>query len=289
MNANRMAAALGSFLRGLPLPTQTTGKICPRCGWQNRAKARFCARDGTPLAQPPSASVSQAVSPPAAGAKARPTLSPEMLFESANAYARTRNYTQAIPRYEACLQKGFNDLAVFYNLGLCYLEVGRFSEAAGVLEKGIAHYPKDGDLYYQLARAYTGLKSKEKALGAAERACQLAPDDAINLRQYGRLLLEAKRYQESARQLERSIQRDPDSVLGQILLGRAYGEMNNLQKAVDSLRRAAQLDSKVPEPHYWMAVFYQRAKNKREAKESLQQALKISPNYQLAKDLKKKL
>jgi serine/threonine-protein kinase len=285
LNANRMAAALRAFLHGQPQPGNTTGKVCPRCGWQNRAAARFCARDGTPLGSTVSDSVNQAVAPPSTVASSAPSLSPEMLFESANAYARARNYAQAIPRYEACLQGGFSDLAVFYNLGLSYLEVGRFSDAVSILERGVTRYPQDGDLHYQLARAYTGMKLAIKALAAAERACQLAPDDAINLRQYGKLLLDAKRYGDAIRQLGRAMQRDPNSAFGRILLGRAYGEVNDLHNAVDVLNQAARLEPKAPEPHYWMGVFYQRAGKKRKAGQALLQALDIAPSYQPAKDL----
>ncbi len=304
LNANRMAAALRAFLQGVPPPVSTGGRVCPRCGWQNRGNARFCAKDGTPLDKPapgiaqPPISPSPAVSPaaplPAPASQASKvttmhSLSPELLFESANAYARNQDYAQAIPRYEMCLQRGFADLAVYYNLGLCYLEVSRFADAARVLEQGANRHSQDGDLQYQLARAYTGMKMPDQALRAAERACQLAPDDPINLRQYGRLLMDIGRYNEAARMLERSIQRDPDSAFGQILLGRAYGELNDLRRAVDAFRRAAQLDSKAPEPHYWMGVFYQRAGKRRDATTALQQALRVAPTYQPAQDLLKRL
>ena len=266
-----------------------SGKVCPRCGFFNRPEASFCARDGAPLGKPiPAAASKPGVSPPQPAVPS-PGLSTQQLFERANSLARHQEYEKAIPDYEASLQQGLADLSLYYNLGLSYLEVSRFSNAANILEKGASRYPRDGDLHYQLARAYIGLNMHSQALDAARRACQLAPGDAANLRQYGRLLFEAKRFSEAVIPLESSLRSDSSSLPACILLGRAYGESHRLRPALNALRQAARLDPKSPEAHYWIGVYYLKANKHRQAKEALQDALRVSPNYQMAHDLLEKL
>ena len=292
MNANRMAAALKACLQiefspgnsgEMKRKQSPTGKVCPRCGWQNRARARFCVMDGTPLDK------SAPVKSPAPAQPIDKALSPEMILEKANQYAQKREFSKAILEYEHCLQKGLTDLAIYHNLGFCYLEEGRYSEAANILEKGVGRYPKDGDLFYQLARTYEALNLDDQALRASKRACELAPKDAVNLSQYGRLLMDARRYSEAVRQLEKSVSLDPDSISTQILLGRAYGENKNLRQAVNALHKTALLDPKLPDPHYWTGYFYFKAGKRRQARAALEQALRISSQFQQAQDLLKKM
>ena len=301
MNANRLSAALRSYIFGRPV-SGPLERVCPRCGWRNRASARYCIKDGAALevtvpgkAAQSGSQASAAPVPASASAAAAPVPSApniqsvELLFESTNALARNREYARAAPGYEACLQQGFSDLAVYYNLGICYLEMGRYADAASVLEKGAARYPKDGDTYYQLARVYDSLNMKDRSLVAAARACEISPDDAANLRQYGRLLFESKRFAEAARQLEQALRLDPQPVGSYLLLGRAYGELKNLRMALETLEKAARLDPRSAEPHYWMGVYYHNARKRRQALTAIEQALRLSPNHQPSRDLLKNL
>lgn len=264
-NANRMAAALRAFLAGQPIAAGSSpmaGTRCPTCGWLNRSQARFCSRDRTPL-----------FSMPAFGISPIEQMPPEVQFEVANAYARRDEYTQAIPRYQACLQAGFNDSAVYHNLGLCYRLDGQPADAASILQQGAAIYPQDAEIQFQLAIAYDILNSTDDALTCAALACQLAPQEAVHFRLYGQLLFEAKRYNEAVRQLEKSVRIDPDSASGQLWLGKAYGENGDLKRALSALRQASQLDPHEPEPLMWVGMFHYMDKNYSSAISAFKSAL----------------
>jgi tetratricopeptide (TPR) repeat protein len=279
LNANRMAAALRAYLTGAPaaaaagVPAAARPGTCPRCGWQNRPAARFCVKDGTPL---PGAAAVPAQAP--AQAAPPPPPAPELTFERANNLARQRNFAQAIPLYEACLQQGFTDQAAYFNLGLSYLEVKRYPEAASVLEKGAAQYPHDADLQYQLAQAYTGMHRPDQALACAARAHKLAPQDALICKHYGRLLFEARRYSDAIPVLERAIQLDSKSSAMHLLLGRAYGEHGDYRKAANKLQQAAQLDGQTPEPWLWQGIYAYRQRRYRDSISALESALRLDPD-----------
>ncbi len=270
-NANRLAAALRSYLSNRPVVYEAPGVVCPRCGWGNRAGAKFCVRDGTPIAP---RSAAAAASRPAPSAAPMPA---EMLFEMANAFAAKRDFVQAIPRYEACLRQGFTDLAVYFNLGAAYLEIGRPADAIRILEDGLQRHPGDAEMHYQLALALRSQNLPEKALAAATRASKLAPADAENQRLYGELLIDAGRCQEAAQQLEKFLARNANDYPAQLLVGRAYGEQGEWKKAANALNRAARLELTRPDPYIWMGVYFVRAHKYREAVAALESALAVDP------------
>jgi tetratricopeptide (TPR) repeat protein/predicted Ser/Thr protein kinase len=275
-NANRLAAALRSFLANRPVVYEAPGIVCPRCGWGNRAGAKFCVRDGTPLAGRSALGAAGKPSLSAAPAAA-PPLPAEMLFEMANAFAAKKDYAQAIPRYEACLRQGFSDQAAFYNLAAAYLEAQRPADAVRTLEEGLRRHPRDAQMQTELALAYRAQNLPEKALAAAAQAVQIDPGDAEALCLYGELLLDAGRYREAIGQLEKSLTIDPGSYTGQLSLGRAYGELGELKKAGNVLNRAARLELTRPDPYIWMGVFFVRARKYREAVIALESALQVDP------------
>jgi tetratricopeptide (TPR) repeat protein/predicted Ser/Thr protein kinase len=273
-NANRLSAALRAFLNGQPVPhvgvspaVSGNGLACPRCGFVNRLGAKFCARDGTKL-----------VSTPQPQGAAWQNQSPELLFEVANAYARNDDYQKAIPCYEECLKKGLTDAAIYHNIGLCYLRLGRPADAAAILRTGASQYPKDADIQYQMARAYEDLNQSDKAIACAAQACKLDPGSELNFGLYGLILISAKKYSEAIRQFERCIQIKPGWATSHVWLGRAYGYSGDLKRSISELQRAARLDSKSIDPLVYMGIFYGQAKKYREAVSALESALRLAPN-----------
>jgi eukaryotic-like serine/threonine-protein kinase len=268
-NANHLTAALRVFLEGQPGESESaTGPRiqCPSCGWLNRPGARFCSKDRTSL-----------VSRSSPGAPLVEQMPPEVQFEVANAYARSDEYAQAIPRYRACLRGGFEDQAVYHNLGLCYRLADQAANAVHFLEQGAAQYPQDAEIQFQLALAYRQDDCLSEAITCIRKACKLSPKDAVNLRVYGQLLFEAKRYNDAVHQLGKAIRLDPDSASSQLWLGRSLGEKGDIKQAVRALQRAAQLDSREPEPLLWMGLVHHMDKNYSSAVSAFQSALRRDP------------
>ena len=276
-NAMEMAQALRAFLGGQfqqvtpPLPVGAGAK-CPRCGKVNRSGARFCAVDGTPLTITPA----PVASPPAIN------LPPAVQFEVANAHARGGDLAQAIAAYQVCLSQGFQEAAVYHNLGLVYLQAKQPAEAQSVLSRGTALYPQDPELQFQLARAFADLNQISNALLCAERACKLNPKDVVNLRLYAALLMDVKRYAEAIKQLEQAARLSPNDEINQVMMGRAYFLNNQDQKAIPCLQKALRLKSDLSDAHFIIGVCYHRQKKQSEAARSLNESLRLDSSNSLA-------
>src|SRR3569832_166348 len=65
--------------------------------------------------------------------------------------------------------------ALFHDLGLAYLECGRFAEAAGALETSIAIDPAFQDSHLRLGIAHESAGSADTALMSYQRAVELQP------------------------------------------------------------------------------------------------------------------
>jgi serine/threonine protein kinase len=284
-NANHLAGALRLLLSGST--TVVTGGItCPVCGYQNRPGARFCARDRTPLTTPPMNTVPAATLAQAPQVEA---VSPEMLFEFANVYAKNNDHSQAIRRYETCLQQGFQDAAVYHNLGSSYRQSKRLDDALKIIQEGITSYPNDGDLQFQFALIYNDRNQPDQALTAAAKACTLEPRDAGYQCFYGQLLFIAQRYKEAASALERSVQLDPKQGLVYFLLGQAYSAAGSSSKMLNALQKAVALEPKNAEYLAALAQGYARLGRAKEARAVAQQALTIDPASQAAAELLKRV
>jgi serine/threonine-protein kinase len=273
-NATEMAAALRAFLAGQPLPAVAAAKaaaapgtVCPRCGLVNRAGARFCTRDGTPLNS---------------GGAPVVSMPPEARFEVANEYANKKLYEQAICEYQLCLRDQFSHAAVYHNLGLCYRLAKHSQEARFALTRGVTLYPNDEDLRFQLAMACYELKDYDSAADSMLYAIHLNPADEDNWMHLVKMLVEAKRVEEAINALEKAIRTRPNSARFYCELGRIHLLNDQVDKALSQLRKAVQLDKKMFEAHLWLGIAHFRKKKFNEALKSFTEVTRLDPSIGLA-------
>lgn len=95
------------------------------------------------------------------------------------AYLALQQYDQALSEFNTCLaspnyQKKHLPLS---NIGLAYMETGRYNEAADALTRATQENPSYGKAYQLLGRVYLTQGNAQAALGALETAMQLDPSD----------------------------------------------------------------------------------------------------------------
>ena len=267
-----------------PATAQPATMVCPRCGAVNRPGAKFCLRDGTPLAgRPPAAPAAPAVTPAApAVPRAAPAVAPELSFEMGNAYARNDQHDQAIAAYRQALAGGFTDRALYHNLGLVYLMAKRSGDAIPILREGLKRYAQDGDLHFQLGRALALVDRPEDAVRELEQAVRLQPQEIEYHFILGMVYQDLDQHAQAITELEAVMRQKRDLALAHFLLGKSYFFTDQFDRAEKSFTEAVRLDAKEASHHYYLGVTRLRKKRPDLAIQPLQQTIKLQPDHYLA-------
>ncbi len=85
----------------------------------------------------------------------------------------------AAVEFETALEENPGDVSARRNLGLTYLELGRYGDAKRELERAVAIHPRYIEAWLELGRAYAGLDSLSAAREAWARVLSMNPPPAI--------------------------------------------------------------------------------------------------------------
>jgi len=77
----------------------------------------------------------------------------EAEFDMANQACMEGRYADALDLYSSLKKVGWEDAALYYNMGNCYYELGQLGEAIQYYEKALVLEPQDEDILHNLAFA----------------------------------------------------------------------------------------------------------------------------------------
>ncbi|MGH2486850.1 MAG: protein kinase domain-containing protein, partial [Ktedonobacterales bacterium] len=246
--------------------TQST-RICPRCGYLNRAGANFCAHDGARLTNAPAVAAAARV---AVATRPAPVLSAPIergvasgsitaTLQQAQAAFDAGRYTAAVrlaesvsrgrPDYDAALLLGdaylktrqpleaagaFAQAATlrptveaFTREGLAYREAARPAQAQVAFTKARQRDAHDPELAYLLALTCIELGQYAQAEGEVDETLRLRPNDARALVARGRIAVARKQWPTAIDSFQQAIAADATLADAQLELGRAYLAQRN--------------------------------------------------------------
>jgi tetratricopeptide (TPR) repeat protein len=93
------------------------------------------------------------------------------------ALTRSGKFEEAIPRFLAAQGQVRDAYALNFNLALCYIGVGQYPAAVGLLNELRAGGRSNANVENLLSQALLGARRPEEAFAAFERASRLAPDN----------------------------------------------------------------------------------------------------------------
>ncbi|MGB8647864.1 MAG: tetratricopeptide repeat protein [Anaerolineae bacterium] len=269
-DAREFVAALKAAQGGQVSSVPRSGVQCPRCGYINRATAKFCQQDGTPLRP---ASGPQRPQPGNAG---KP-LDPQVHFEAGNLWARRKNYQQAAAEYAQARHGGYDNAALYYNWADALLELKRLPEAVSTLQQGIARHPDDADLAAQLGYAHARNGQTALALQELERALTLDAHRAETHWLLAQVHTELGQKPQAIAAIKQVIAAEPNLVVAHMRLGQLYLDANDLALAQSSFQRVIQIDSRNVDGHLFLGLTHLRAKRNGDAIKSAQKVIQLDP------------
>ena len=131
-------------------------------------------------------------------------------------------------------------------LGTSFQAMGRFDEAIGEYERGLAIDPDYHYMQINLAELYLLQKKPEKALPLFQKAYPWMKDDAEDMYSYGDALQQTGNLREAEAVLRKSIQLDAKSMEAHLLLSEVLKKEGKSEEAAKEKHLADSLDAQPP-------------------------------------------
>ena len=237
------------------------------------------------------------------------TLRPDyvaVLVNLGNIFLELNRPEDAKASFSAALKIDKDNPAAHYGLGQLAASSRNYSEAVARFEKTLAQVPGANRVHYSLAMAYRGLGNTEKAkehlarqgtVGVrvtdplVEGLQDLITGERVYLSR-GKIAFEARRYAEAVNEFRKAVAAKPDSVTARINLGAALNQTGDVKGAAEQFEEALRLEPGKANAHYNLAVILAGQDKHEQAIAHLRSALTAEPNdvtarVLLAQELKK--
>jgi tetratricopeptide (TPR) repeat protein len=268
-------------------PAPSGGVICPRCGYFNRAGAKYCASDGEPLTPSIKRPAAKPGVKPGVKPGAKPQAAPPTRIvptaTTADLYARKATeafgagkYLQAVQQSEAAIAQGRATYDVYLLLGRAQRQLGRATEAARAFAEAGRLRPS-AEAAYQEGMAWRAAGETNQAQLAFSRARQLDPRNAEIPYQLGLVCLEAGQLAQAEGELRDALALRPDDGATLVALGKVEIARKRLPEAVEYLRRATALTPRESAAHIELGRALLGMGRLPEATRELEQAAKLAP------------
>jgi serine/threonine protein kinase/tetratricopeptide (TPR) repeat protein len=197
--------------------------------------------------------------------------------------------TQAAEHFEKAARSRPNALDAYFQLGMCYHDLGLYSQAVGAFKEALKIAPRDSAIYYQLGLVAMKQGYQREAEGYFLEGLKINPDHALILITLGRLYSETRQYSSAISMLQQATRCDPDHPDGWYELGRAHMRINEWNQALSALEQARQRNPDDPGIYSAMAACYLKMRKKVEARQMIREALQRDPSNAEALRLQKQL
>ncbi len=282
-SANHVPSAAPS--PGATLVVPIGGKVCPVCGYINRATAKFCALDGKPL--PGDAALAgaaqharQAVVVGGAAKNPAPAgrggLNPnaaraDALYDQGLREYNNGNYKDALVHIREAVQLDSPTYPRYYKLGETYRRLNQLHDAIGAFQKAASIRPCY-DVYFQIGLAERDLKQFSAAASAFMQARKYEPQNPAVACQLGIIAMEQGDYITAEHELRSGLQLQSRHYLLRFSLGQLYNREQRWNEAITELQEAVQLSPTQAEAWHELGKAFFGARRYSEAVHALEQA-----------------
>jgi tetratricopeptide (TPR) repeat protein len=152
------------------------------------------------------------------------------------------------------------------NLGVTYVDVGKYQEAAGVLEKILAKDPNDHLTHSDLGKVYAAQGRYEEAKQQFQKAIELKPDNSLYYENLGFFFLMLKSYKEAEEVFQKGLQVDSSYLPNYRNLGFVYFDSGENEEAIKYLELYLKYEPQAKDRDYVQELITRSRLKEKEAK-----------------------
>lgn len=151
-----------------------------------------------------------------------PTSSAALIYTLANLHFQSGNLVEAEKQYKSAIEKFPNFLRAYKNLGIVYVQAGRFKEALPMLLKTVELGGQGADVFGLLAYSYLNTGNSVAALRAYEQALFFEPESRDWRMGRVQCLMNLRRYEEAVGVIDDLVEKFPQQSDLLMLQANAY-------------------------------------------------------------------
>jgi len=188
------------------------------------------------------------------------------------------NWSAALAYLQKAKEKNPQDVYVWFCLGYCYGNLGRYQDEIESYKQAIRINPDYAEAHGALGIAYGSLGRYEDAVESLKQAIRINPDLAEAHYSLGLAYDELGRYENAVESYKQTIRIKPDYVEAYCRLGIAYGKLGRHQDAAEAFKQVIIIKPDDAEAHNNLGLAYSKLGRYQEAIESYKQTIKINPD-----------
>lgn len=165
------------------------------------------------------------------------------------------------------------------NQGKTLIELHRYEEALGILEKAIQIDPKYPQAWVERGEALSKLQKYEEALRSYDEALKIKSDYSQAWHYRGIVLEKLKRYEEALSSQDKAVAIQPNYPEAWHQRGVVLDKLQRYQEALSSLDKAVEIKPNYSESWYNRGIVLNKFQRYKEALEALERAVELQPAY----------
>ncbi len=196
----------------------------------------------------------------------------------------TGNMDKAEEYFKRLLKISPDHIEARINLGLVFAEKGLYAEAVKQYRTVLSYNPAYTEAYIDMAMAFEKKGDYDEAVKNYKKALALDPGNAEIYYFTGNVLYNSGNKDEATEYFLKALHLNPDFARARTALGIIFVENGDVDKAIHHFSLSLQNNPKAPSAHFNLALAYEMKEMKEEAIEAYEEALRLRPEWALAKE-----
>jgi len=172
------------------------------------------------------------------------------------------NWSAALAFFQKAKETNPQDADVWFYLGYCYDELGRYQDEIEAYKQAIRIKPDLAEAHYNLGFAYDKLGRYEDAIESHKQAIRIKPDDADAHYILGVTYGNLDRYQDAIEPYKQAIRINPDYAEAHGNLGFVYLNLGRYEEAIEASKQSIRIKPDLAETHYNLGIAYVKIRDK---------------------------